>query len=241
MVTKVITVDQLLGGNFSGGGNDTLFLSGVWNQTFDLSIATFSGYTKIVTDAPFNIKMSSAQFDSISVFEGTVNNRVIVAGNDLDLRGKTFRNIWGVQGDEGATYHADDIKAIYYVDAYRDRNETFKFYGTLSKEERLEIHNQGFDIVTDATGKVTVNNPPTISNLDGQQVVLPGQIVSLDSGSDAIISDDMGPIARIDINVNDSSDYVRLKTDDRISIVKSAFYGFDLILDGQVIGSYTKD
>ncbi len=237
----MVTVDQIPGGNFVGGGNDTLFLSGVQFQTFDLSVATFSGYTKIVTDAPFNIKMSNAQFDSISAFEGTANNTITITGNNIDLRGKTFKNIWGIRGDDGATYHADNINVIYYANAYWNKNDTFRFHGTLSEADRLTIHNQGFDIVTDNTGKVTVNNAPTVSNLEGhQQVVLPGQIVLLDSGSDATISDDMGPIARIDIIVDDHADYVRLKTDNRLSIVKNDFYEFDLYFDGQKIGSYSK-
>jgi Ca2+-binding RTX toxin-like protein len=242
MATRMITVDQLPGGNFVGGGNDTLFLSGVWLQTFDLSVATFSGYTKIITDAPFDIKMSNAQFGSISVFEGTTNNSITVIGNSVDLRGKSFKDVWGIRGDDGATYHADDINVIYRADAYRNKNDTFKFYGTLSEADRLEIHNKGFDIVIDDTGKVTVNHAPVIQNLDGpQQIVLPGQIVLLDSGSDAAISDDMGPIARIDIIVDGFSDYVRLKTDDRISIAKGEFYDFDLLFDGKVIGSYSKE
>ncbi len=241
MATKMITSDQLAGGNFVGGGSDTLFLSGVQFQIFDLSVATFSGFTKIVTDAAFNIKMTSAQFNSISAFEGTANNTITVIGNNVDLRGKTFKNIWGIRGDEGSTYHADDIRVIYYANAYQNKNDTFKFYGTLTAAQRLEVHNQGFDIVVDNTGKVTVNNAPIIQNLDGeQQLVLPGQAALLDSGSDAIISDDMGPIAHIGIIVDDIADYVRLKTDNRISIVKSEFYDFDLLFDGVKIGSFSK-
>ena len=76
MATRTITVDQLPGGNFVGGGDDTLFLSGDWRQIFDLTLANFTGFTKIVTDDFFPIKMTNAQFSSISVFQGTTNNTI---------------------------------------------------------------------------------------------------------------------------------------------------------------------
>ncbi|MGO4388317.1 hypothetical protein AB4Y85_12325 [Microvirga sp. 2YAF29] len=242
MATRVVTVDQLNGGEFVGGGSDTLYLSGTRYEIFDLTKATFSGYIKIATDAPFDIRMSSSQFDGISAFEGTTNNSITIIGNNVNLRGKTFKDIWGIHAGDGATYHSDSINVIYYINAYYNTNDTFKFYGTLSASDRSKIHNQGFDIVSDDTGTITKNNAPTINNLDGEkQVVLPGQIVSLDAGGDAIISDDMGTIARIDVYVDDWLDYVRVKTDDRLSFSKSEYYGFDLIFDGVKIGSYSKE
>ncbi|MCC2650693.1 MAG: hypothetical protein K0Q60_848, partial [Microvirga sp.] len=45
MDTRTITFDQLPGGNFVGGGNDTLALSGNRDDFFDLTQATFSGFS----------------------------------------------------------------------------------------------------------------------------------------------------------------------------------------------------
>src|SRR5688572_21990777 len=113
MATRVITVDQLPGGNFIGGGDDTLFLSGDWRQIFDLTKATFTGFTKIVTDASFTIKMTNAQFSSISIFQGTTSNSIQVDGSIIDLRGKQFSDIWGIGGQDNTTFYADDINVIY--------------------------------------------------------------------------------------------------------------------------------
>lgn len=249
MATRTITVDQLAGGNFVGGGDDTLFLSGDWRQIFDLTKANFSGFTKIVTDASFTIKMTNAQFSSISIFQGTTNNSIQVDGPVIDLRGKQFTDIWGIRSQDNATFYADNVNAIYRVNAYQNIGDTFKYFGSLSEDQRNEVHDQGFDVVVDQTMKETRNFAPVLQGLNGdQQFVGPGKAGLIDAGSDAIITDDRGPIAGIWVSLaspnpmdGGMNDYVRIVPDDKFYFAKSTFYGFDIIYNDVNIGSYSKD
>src|SRR6478609_5036353 len=85
MATRTVRFDELANGNFVGGGNDTLALSGTWPQQFDLTQATFTGYKTITADGDFNIKMTSEQFSSISAIDGDYSF-VTIVGSTLDLR-----------------------------------------------------------------------------------------------------------------------------------------------------------
>ncbi len=241
MAIRTITVEQLTGGNFVGGGNDTLMLSGERHSYFDLTKATFSGFSTITTDADFSVKMTSAQFDSLTNFQFISMLRV--TGPIVDIRGKTITNYtWGIWVDDNSTIYADDVSKLHYLNAYENINDRLQFFGTLSQADRARAHNQGYDVVVDDTGLVTTNPPPVIANLSGErQLVQPGQIVLLDASSDATVSDDQGTIHKLIVEATNDVDSIRIIGTDRLALVRDSDGDLDIIFDGVDIGNFSKD
>jgi len=242
MAIRTVTIEQLPAGNFVGGGNDTLALSGDEFTLFDLTQANFSGFSTITTDDNFRIKMTSSQFNSILAIQGTWYNFLSVTGPIIDIRGKSISQVWGITADENVTIYANDVSKFHYLDGFNNRSDKLKFFGTLSEANRAAAHLAGFDTVVDDTGLTTTNPPPVISNLAGERrIVQPGQIVPLDTSGDASVSDDQGTIRKLTVQAMNSADSLRIVSDERLVITKDSTGGFDIIFDEVNIGNFSKN
>ena len=238
MATRTVFADQLNGGNFVGGGNDTLFLSGASSQTFDLRNTTFSGYSTIKTDASFSIIMTSAQFYSISSIEGVWYNYLHITGSTVNLVGKTLSQVWRAGIDENVTVYANDMAKIGYIDAFNAVGDTLIFSEVLSDLQRDEAHKAGYDTVIDSTGLSTTNLAPTVANLGGERkLVRPEEVVFLDAGGDATVIDDRGTIKTVTVEVDTYGDSVRILDTNRLTIDRRDDGDFYIVFDGERIGN----
>ncbi len=242
MATRIVTFEQLKGGTFIGGGNDTLALSGSQSDTFDLTQATISGFTTITTDDDFRIRMTSAQFSNITTINGTWYNFLYIDGPVVDIRGKSLSQVWGIDAANGVTVYANSLSNLDDFDCFGNKGETLKFFGILSEADRATAHRMGYDTVVDDTGNSTTNPPPVITNLAGERkLVRPGEIVLLDTLSDATAIDDEGVIRRIIVESKGYADSIRIVGTDRLTFVKNSSDGFDMYFDGVDIGNYSKN
>lgn len=185
--------------------------------------------------------MTSAQFSSISAIEGTWYNFLYIVGPTVDLRGKTLSQVWAIDAADGVTVYANSLTNLDDFDAFSNKGETLRFFGTLSASDRAAAHRMGYDTVVDITEQSTTNPSPVITNLAGERkLVRPGQIVLLDTSSDASATDDEGTIRRVIVETSDPIDYVRIVATDRLTFIKEEHGGFDMFFDGIDIGNHSK-
>jgi len=185
--------------------------------------------------------MTSAQFSSIAAIEGTWYNFLSIVGPTIDLRGKNLSQVWSIDAADGVTVYANSLSNLDDFNAFSNKGEILRFFGTLSDADRAAAHRMGYDTVVDDTENATTNPPPVITNLSGERkLVRPGQIVLLDSLSDATATDDEGTIRRVIVETHDPMDYVRIVATDRLTFVKSDPGGFKMFFDGVEIGNHSK-
>ena len=241
MATRTVTIDDLPNGIFIGGGADTLLLSGDPYTLFDLTQSQFSGFTTISTDDNFSIRMTADQFAAISTINGTWYTYVNVIGSTIDLRGKSLSQLWDLTIDDGSTVQANTLASIESVNAFYTKNETLRFFGTLSASGRAQAHLAGYDTVVDDSGVQSVNPAPVVQNIFGERkLVKAGEIARLDSLGDASMTDDQGTVRLIDVESRGSSDTLRILGTDRLVFAKDDYGSFDIFFDGKEVGSYSK-
>ena len=199
----VVAENQVSGGSFDGRlGNDTLQLTGNTLSgsalTFDFTTAALlTGFETIrgttITDY---ITISNAQLASIFNFDSGGDkyiDLVEINGNTVDLRDKALVGPVKLRPQTPSATVTVNSKAIAQaVDGHNASGLHLILEGiTLTSAERKSIHDNGIDILTDASGVTSTDTAPQLSGIGGDiTTVQAGQIYHVDIGQNAVITED---------------------------------------------------
>lgn len=249
-----VTAAQLPGAVLDGlAGTDTLILNGGgdfyltrvmngWGN--NAAPARFVNFETVQGSAALDrIHLSAGQLQSLSLVDGGVGDRnfLFLTGTAIDTRNTSFANITGIHlYDSNVTVTVDDLGVAMLLDAKVTTNDHLVVQGhTLTDAEIRSFHNQGFDRVTDATGRTSVDNAPTVSGVDpGPREIRNGNPVSLDPIGSIKLADDVGPIREVRIeNANplSGSGKFAIVNTDRVMVLGD--YGrITIAVDGAQVG-----
>jgi Ca2+-binding RTX toxin-like protein len=249
-----VTAAQLPGAVLDGlGGNDTLSLSGGgdfyltrvmngWGN--NAAPARFVNFETVQGSAALDrIYLDAAQLQSLSLVDGGAGDRnfLFLTGTAIDTRNVSFANITGiVLYDSNATVTVDELSVAMLLDAKATKNDHLIVRGfTLTDAEFRMLHSQGFDRVTDATGRTSVDNAPTMSGVDtAAREIRNGQAVSLDPAGAIKLADDFGPIREIRIenaSIESAAGTFAIANTDRVKVFGS-FGRLTVTVDGTEVG-----
>ncbi|WP_305072132.1 hypothetical protein [Microvirga puerhi] len=202
-----------------GGGVDTLRLFG--RPDFDLaSLSVLSHIEKIQGSSQGlqgqRIIISDANLADVETIAGGASE-----SDTLELRGTTFDvTAKSISGFESIVLASDQAEIqvaskelaliVRGIDAQNDHLTWTG--GTFSFSERQQLHKQGIDKITDASGTYT-DLAPVITGLDGDQatVTLASWKVFLDAKNDvAITDDDNNRISTLSVKVVNGNPFVDL-------------------------------
>lgn len=230
---------------FDGGaGNDTIefWFGGAIDFTRALGFKNFEVIRG--TEIADRISMTGEQLDYVHTIDGREGENVLaVFGPAVDLSNKTLLNIHRIEiGTDGATITTDSLDTAQKISSLLVDNDGLVLKGVvLTDSERLMLRNAGIDRITDATGVTTANEAAQLSDFGGERfVVAAGQMVLLDTGQNAIISDDYGPIRSLSVsptNFLGSYDRFDLTATNRLTI-EARPYGRLVYVDGVEVGTY---
>ncbi|QFU17202.1 hypothetical protein [Microvirga thermotolerans] len=189
-----------------GAGDDTLLLLG--GGTFDLRLAAVFDSIETVqgSGAHDTVVLDRARFAGIAAFDGGADaathwDELVLFGTAFDF---TSRTVTGIDRISLRTDHA--------VLTVADRDTALLASGLVSQNDRLvatglaftaaeltRLHRQGIDTVVDATGTHVIGSP-VIHGLAGDRVeTRAGATVFVDAGRDALVSDDDGAYALLNV------------------------------------------
>ncbi|MDG2571075.1 cadherin domain-containing protein, partial [Vibrio parahaemolyticus] len=156
--------------------------------------------------------------------------------------GKTFDKIRYLSlASDNATVTAASLPLALKIDAFQSQGETIVLDGPVATQAaRDALHRQGFDKIVQGAN-VWTDAAPTLSNLSGGQLhVRQGQIVRLDPEADAVLSDDKGFVAFLDIALSNSG-YLfpmsHFKLGSNFQILNNNYPSQTLLYKGSIIGS----
>ncbi|KFG69742.1 calcium-binding protein [Microvirga sp. BSC39] len=210
-----VTAAQLPGATLDGlAGTDTLVLNGGgdfyltrvmngWGN--NAAPARFVNFETVLGSAALDrIHLSAAQLQALSLIDGGTGDRnfLFLTGTAIDTRNTSFANITGIHlYDSNVTVTVDDLSVAMLLDAKITTNDHLVVQGhTLTDAEIRAFHNQGFDRVTDASGRTSVDNAPTVSGLGaGPREIRNSKAVSLDPTGSIQVADDFGSIREVRI------------------------------------------
>ncbi|WP_114943588.1 calcium-binding protein [Microvirga calopogonii] len=193
-----------------GAGNDTLQL-GYWSNgngysSIPLSQIAFTGIETILgSDQNDLIDLDGGQLQDIRVINGGGGtfNSLNLRGATIDLTGKTitaFRSISLVEN--GSTITVDNVATAKLMWGNQVQNDHLILtQGTLTNDERNQLHAQGIDKIT--VGSVTTENKaPFVANLDGDLAFfVSNTAVRLDTGAAATLTNDDETLSYLSVRV----------------------------------------
>ncbi len=214
-----VTADEFPGMALQGSGTDTLVLVG--GGTFDFAYVTFAGFSEIVSEPgtgsylSVTVKISGEQLsgvNSISSANSSAYNIIHLTGNSVDLRNKTFSNFDSINiADDNAVVTVNSMSQALTLNAWERQGETVVLDGpVLTPTSRTALHNRGFDHIQEGIQEGSVvwtDATPTLTGLTGSFHVRAGESVSLDPEHDALVSDQEGLIATLDISLSGNGYY----------------------------------
>jgi Ca2+-binding RTX toxin-like protein len=241
---------------FDGGaGQDTLKLMGGGNFVFPWA-RSLKNYEIIQgTTASDTIHLTSAQLAGIQKIDGggatameKWDDALILQGTSINLVGKAITNFGSILVDtDHVVVRTDSLDLALTLNARYVANDALVLeHVTLTNEQRLELLDRGFDLVTDASGLTTVNAASTITGLNGDRTsIYAGASVRLDKGGDAVVSDDSGAIQELKVTLlNDDPGYAhekfRLTATSHVKFSAGSFNS-TVFVDGIDIGTYEGD
>jgi Ca2+-binding RTX toxin-like protein len=200
--TNVFYQDELDAGD---GDRDTFIIGGGGEPDGSIfylsSLGAFKGFEILRSSAgQENIFVRNDQLAGIKSFIGGGSDtdkadRLTIEGGSADLRGKTFANYSEIRlmnGDSTLTVDSKDVAMLFVGGS---QHETLVVDGaSLNADERLAVHRNGIDEIRILTGPdagIYRNAVPVVSSLAGDRVKMaPGQVVHVDAGRDAVLTDD---------------------------------------------------
>lgn len=229
----------------SGGeGFDTLSLVG-GGMYFLTSATGIVGIEKIEgTRAEDSIHISAGQLAAVQVLDGGGGTDFLqLQGSYFDLTTKEILNFEEIELiTEGATVVVKDVDMAKLIWGRGQQGETLILsQGTLTEDERLQLHRQGIDTITTlADGTTTKNAAPKISDLNGDHVTLNASKIFIDSGRNVKIESDdglMGSLVIEVINGHERDDILEIETSDRIALSDGLQAKSRVLVGGIDIGS----
>ncbi|UVF18348.1 cadherin domain-containing protein [Microvirga terrae] len=233
--------------SFDGGaGQDTFQLKG--GGYFNISLAAdFTGFEIIQgTLGEDTISIAGSQLADVQRIDGgTGYNYLYLSGPTVDLTGKSILGFQSIQLiSDGMTVQADSFDVAHLLWGMGSDNDGLVLEDVnLTNAQRLILHNQGIDRITDATGDTTVNEKAQIAGLGGDRVIVTGgQYTLIDVGRDAVITDDRGAIRSLEVSFrhlgqHDVEGIFFLTASDRVTYETSSFRTKAVYVDGVLIGT----
>jgi len=231
--TLQVRPDDLPQATLQGGaGDDTLLL--LEGGTFDLRLAAvFDGIETVKgSEGHDTIVLDEARFAGITTFDGgaaaaTHWDELILFGRAFDFTARTLKGIdrISLQADHAVLTVADHDTALL-ASGLVSQNDTLVAAGvTFTPAELTRLHRQGLDTVVDAAG-AHANTAPLIQAPVGDRVeTKAGERVFIDAGRNAVVSDDDGAYALLNVTAPQGLDAPgRLGIDTTGAVALSAGY-----------------
>ncbi|WP_243369145.1 hypothetical protein [Microvirga solisilvae] len=235
----------------------------------DLFNATFNGRSgtdtlQLVGSGPFYVSM--AKLTSIETIRGTGGSDTIILNGEtlakiktinggggsgdvlrlesetpFDFRGKTISGITRIEVDNKQFNATFDNKALALkVWAQSSQNDHLTLVGgTFTEAERAQLHRQGVDNITDASGTYT-NEKPRITDLNRDKVYTSGGQAYLDRGRDVTLNGIDDKLKSLNIYFEDewmSPGAILIADDLLVTLPDGLIGGGRISFEGTVIGT----
>lgn len=248
-----VTINDLAGADFDGGiGIDTLQLTG--GGAFDLRAANSFQNIEIISGlgSSDSLALSDEQLAGVLTIEGADGtSKLTLSGDVFDLTGKSITGFgeinletptWAVQ------VTVSDKDTALLIRAYGEGTKTLTLTGEAVPEEEREtflrtLFEHGINTVI--IGNETYDNqPPEIDDLSGLVQVSPGNAVFLDTGDNAVITDDGETLASLSVSLTSISgdaslDAVDFETSGIVDLSDGMALDSEISVQGAVIGRIT--
>jgi len=215
-----------------GAGDDTLLL--LEGGIFDLRLAAiFNGIETVRgSEGHDTIVLDEARFAGIMTFDGgaaaaTHWDELVLFGQTFDFTTRTLKGIdrISLQTDKAVLTVVDHDTALLASGLVSQNDRLVAASVTFTPAELTRLHRQGLDTIVDAAG-THVNTAPLIQALAGDRVeTKAGRTVFIDAGRNAVVSDDDGAYALLNITAPQGLDAPgRLGIDTTGAVALSAGY-----------------
>jgi Ca2+-binding RTX toxin-like protein len=248
-----VTAQELAGATLDGqAGSDTLSLIGGgdfylsrvidgWGNT--AAPARFINFETVRGSAALDrIYLNAEQLQGLSLVDGGAGDRnfLLLTGTTIDTRNVSFQNITNiVLYENNATVRVDDFSVAVLLSATTTKNDHLVLDGfALTDAEFRMFHEQGFDRVTDGSGRTSVDNPPVISGVSAApREIRNDQPVSIDPLGSIVLKDDFGPIKQIKLEEYGlgATGRFEISNTDRVKVAGSG--SAVILVDGTEVGT----
>jgi Ca2+-binding RTX toxin-like protein len=245
---------ELPGGSIDGGGGaDILELRDfLYPELFDFTaLTTFKNIEAISAVLEIaQVRIRADQLAGVTTLDSSDvehTDQLIIVGNDIDLRDKSFVGPWTIQPENAnAMLHVGDVETAMLIDASTVRGTQVEILsGELTDAQRVALYDHGIDVVTDSRTTTTAAGP-TLTGLQGDAIHFKRgeEFKYLDWGSDATVSV-QGHLASLVVRFTsrvDLFDMLDLKETASIKIGARTADGDDsIIVDGVTVGGAYRD